>query len=184
VTDDGTELDVEALMRSRGAYVQWHARRLMKNHADAEEVAQNVWLRIHRRAETFHGGSTLHSWVYRITVNCAMDFWRRSVRPKRDARRTVGLEHALNVEDASSDPDLALLRAEQAALLDTGLRALRPALSDAVTAIYIDGLTYREAAMLLDVPMGTVKTRVHRGLRALRRVVNPPVPYVRNEPRA
>jgi RNA polymerase sigma-70 factor (ECF subfamily) len=142
------------------------AYRLTGNDADAQDLVQEVLLRVRRGLETYRPGS-LEGWLSRITTNAFLDEVRR-----RRRRPTVALP---------DDPDRVLVGAEdaEAALAATTLpddvqdaiRALPDDFRAAVVMCDVVGLTYEEIAAELGVPIGTVRSRIHRGRAALRGVL-------------
>jgi RNA polymerase sigma-70 factor (ECF subfamily) len=142
------------------------AYRLTGNDADAQDLVQEVLLRVRRGLETYRPGS-LEGWLSRITTNAFLDEVRR-----RRRRPTVALP---------DDPDRVLVGAEdaEAALAATTLpddvqdaiRALPDDFRAAVVLCDVVGLSYEEIAAELGVPIGTVRSRIHRGRAALRGVL-------------
>jgi len=145
--------------------------RMTGSIADAEDLTQEVFLRALRAAETFRAGSSVYTWLFRIAVNLAI-----SHRRKRRLRAVASLE-GLN-EGGASGRDLvdaaAVDPAETAARHDLGeavARALGTLDVDERAIVVlrdIEGLSYAELADVLEVPLGTVKSRVHRARAALR----------------
>lgn len=144
------------------------AYRLTGNHADAQDLVQEVLLRVRRGLESYRPGS-LEGWLSRITTNAFLDEARR-----RQRRPTVPLsDDAERVLAGAPDPEEAI---SQTALPDDVQAALRSLPEDyrvAVVLCDVVGLTYDEIADHLDVPVGTVRSRIHRGRAALRKVLVP-----------
>ncbi len=155
------------------------ALRHMKNREDAEEVTQDVLMKVYRKIDKFRGDAALSSWIYRITFNTAMSRLRthraeRAASAERDRAAAQGHEPAeartpRQPADWSRMPDEELLR-----------RQLREAVADALPTlpeIYrvpvvlrdIEGLTTEEASTRLRVKDQTLKSRLHRGRLMLRR---------------
>jgi RNA polymerase sigma factor (sigma-70 family) len=142
------------------------AYRLTGNDADAQDLVQEVLLRVRRGLETYRPGS-LEGWLSRITTNAVLDEVRR-----RRRRPTVALP---------DDPDRALAGGEDAdaALaamklpddVQDALRALPDDFRAAVVLCDVVGLTYEEIAEQLGIPVGTVRSRIHRGRATLRGVL-------------
>jgi RNA polymerase sigma-70 factor (ECF subfamily) len=156
----------EDIARNHGRFLYTVAYRLTGNDADAQDLVQEVLLRVRRGLETYRPGS-LEGWLSRITTNAFLDEVRR-----RRRRPTVALP---------DDPDRVLAGAEdaEAALAATTLpddvqdaiRALPDDFRAAVVMCDVVGLTYEEIAAELGVPIGTVRSRIHRGRAALRGVL-------------
>jgi RNA polymerase sigma-70 factor, ECF subfamily len=141
-------------------------RRVTGSDADAADAAQEAMIAIVRGLPNFDGRSSFGTWAYRIAVNTSLDELRR-----RRRRPQVGLdrsddEHASHeVVDASAHRriDVVADRLE----LDTALRALPPDFRVPVVLRDVADLDYAEIAAILDVPLGTVKSRIARGRAAL-----------------
>jgi RNA polymerase sigma-70 factor, ECF subfamily len=172
-TDPAAAGDLAAIY---GPKIHQLAFRYLKNHEDAEEVAQDVLLKVCRRIGAFRGDSALSSWIYRITFNAAMSRLRngRFSRPAEVPAALVlggegeGARPGREFADWSSLADEALMRTE--------LRErLREAMED-MPAIYrvpvvlrdIEGLSTEEASAVLKVKAQTLKSRLHRGRVILR----------------
>lgn len=135
---------------------------MLGNRALAEETAQEVFLRIWRGLGTFRGESSPSTWIYAITRNAC-----------RTARARLA---AAVATDSLDDPDI-LRRAHRHQLREPGrtlktdvggwLAELPETQRQALTLFYLEEKSYDEVAAALDVPMGTVKTWIHRGRRAL-----------------
>jgi RNA polymerase sigma-70 factor (ECF subfamily) len=142
------------------------AYRLTGNDADAQDLVQEVLVRVRRGLETYRPGS-LEGWLSRIATNAFLDEVRR-----RRRRPTVALP---------DDPDRVLTRAEDAdAALATislpddvqdAIRALPDDFRAAVVLCDVVGMSYEEIAAELGIPIGTVRSRIHRGRAVLRGVL-------------
>lgn len=154
----------DVLFHRHAALVHRLAVRMVGGAADAEEVLQEVFLRLARAAETWQPRAQLTTWLYRVAVNRCLTH-----RERRGRGRVVllpGLEVAAPGDDhpyqAARDRELAgRVRARVAELPD--------ALCAAFTLCALEGRSTAEAAEILEVPAGTVKTHVHRARLLLRR---------------
>lgn len=124
---------------------------------EAEEAAQETFVALLRRAETFAGSARFSTWLYRVATNCCHDLARRRARAPAPADPA----DATPVETAEVDDLLA--RRELGMELAAALRRLEPDQRDAVVLRDVHGLPYDVVAGRLGVPVGTVKSRVHRG---------------------
>lgn len=134
--------------------------RYFGNHADAQDATQDTFLAVARRGGTFRGDSELSTWLYRVAVNACNDISRRRRRrPQSPVEDIVGTAEAGGIEGHGPDPqdlrETALEVHRALAHLDETSRAL-------VVLVAIEGFTYNEAAGIVDMPVGTVKSRVHR----------------------
>jgi RNA polymerase sigma-70 factor (ECF subfamily) len=186
ITDDalvtrmrGGDADAVAELSARyGARIQQLAMRYVKNWEDAEEVAQDVLLKVSRRIDAFRGDSALSSWIYRITFNTAMSRLRRMrhLRPIEVAatETTPSVDDsgaprvAPDPPDWSSLADDEVMRAELRARLVQALRTLPEVYRVPVLLRDIHGLSTEEASAVLRVKPQTLKSRLHRGRLILR----------------
>ncbi|HEU0122358.1 MAG TPA: sigma-70 family RNA polymerase sigma factor [Bryobacteraceae bacterium] len=150
--------------------------RLVNDPADAADVTQDVFLKVFRSIDHFRGQSTLKTWIYRIAVNEAYNHRRWFSRHRR---QEVGLE----VEDESSrpwldsisdparDPYELALNEERHQLIESSLREINSDFRAAVILRDLEDLSYEEIAEVLQISLGTVKSRILRGRESLRRVI-------------
>ncbi len=150
------------------------AFRYLKNWEDAEEVTQDVLLKVHRKIGAFRGDAALSSWIYRITFNTAMSRLRtnRFTRPFEVQAPEHDLENgeraAREPADWSSLADDGVLRREMRARLIESLRHLPEVYRIPVILRDIQGLSTEEASAVLRVKPQTLKSRLHRGRLILR----------------
>jgi RNA polymerase sigma-70 factor (ECF subfamily) len=149
----------EALYEQYGSRVYRFCFRLCGHVADAEDLAQEVFVAAYQGLERFEGRSTLATWLFRI----ALFRWKRLRSGHRP--ETVSLDEGLEV--AATAPDPGFVGVERL-LLDQALAALPPDLHEAFLLVKVEGLKYREAAVVLGVPQGTVQYRVHEASVRLR----------------
>ena len=146
-----------------GTRVHRLVRRYVPNPTDAEDVTQEIFCDLYRSIGQFRGDSALGTWVYRIAVNHCL---RHCQRSRADS---VPLdEQEIEAQDWRSDPQQAAARGELNDQLQTALDSLSPPHADVVVLCELHGLTYRECAKVLDIPVGTVKSRLSNAIRRLR----------------
>jgi RNA polymerase sigma-70 factor, ECF subfamily len=143
----------ERLVRCYQAHVWRFLRHLLGDDALAEDVAQETFLRLYQRLPTFSGRSKLSTWVFRVARNAGID-------ALRSRRRHDRLLEALPPPPPAPAPDA---RAEAWA----AVASLSPKLREALLLVELFGFSYREAAEVLRVPDGTVKSRVFQARRRL-----------------
>lgn len=135
--------------------------RFFGNHADAQDATQDTFLSIARRAGSFRGDSKLSTWIYRIAVNACKDLARaRSRRPQTLVEDVQEAADASGTMLAASDDAFGLVEvaddvADALAQLDEVSRTL-------IILCAIEGRDYAEVAEVMDLPIGTVKSRVFR----------------------
>ena len=153
----------EELVRDHSDRVYRLALRLTGNRYDAEDLTQDVFVRVFNSIHTFTPG-TLEGWMHRITTNLFLDQARRRHRirmdPMGEANERVG--------SPMSSPDELLDDAGLDADVAQALAALAPDFRVCVVLCDIEGLSYEEIAQVLDVRLGTVRSRIHRGRTQLR----------------
>ncbi|MCO8120874.1 RNA polymerase sigma factor [Stieleria sp. TO1_6] len=125
---------------------------------DADDAMQLAFLQIFRKLDRFGGNSSLETWIYRVATNEALQLLRRR---KRDTADTFSLEPETNVSPSG-------LRLEDAEMLQTGLAAIEPQLRAILTLREVQELSYAEIAEVMDIPEGTVGSRLNRARRELR----------------
>lgn len=170
----GVESAYEALLDRYQQPVYNLISRLLSDPTEASDVVQEVFLKVFRNVGTFRGQSTLKTWIYRIAVNEAHNYRRWFSRHRL---QEVGLEAdeegARAYQDTLADPGRspyeAALTEEQHLLLEAALAELKPMFRAAVVLRDIEDLSYEEIADIMQVSLGTVKSRILRGREALRR---------------
>jgi RNA polymerase sigma-70 factor (ECF subfamily) len=149
------------------------AWRLLDDPSDAGDVVQEVFLKVFRNVDSFRGDSTLRTWIYRITVNESHNRRRWLFRHRKGE---TGIEDVYAGEDSRETPlvdsgetpfDFTMNREAQL-LLEQGLAAISPSFRDALVLREVEELSYEEIAHILDISIGTVKSRIVRGREALR----------------
>jgi RNA polymerase sigma factor (sigma-70 family) len=153
----------EDVARNYGRFLYTLAYRLTGNDADAQDLVQDVLLRVRRGLESYRPGS-MEGWLSRITTNAFLD----DVRRRR--RRPVDLlpEEPDRVTPPSPPADAALAAEVLPDDVQAALRRLPHDYRSAVVLSDVVGLTYQEISEALDVPVGTVRSRLHRGRALLR----------------
>lgn len=153
----------QELVRDHSAQVYRLAYRLTGNQHDAEDLTQDVFVKVFKSIHTFQPG-TLEGWLHRITTNLFLDQARRKQRIKMDAL-SIAPE---TVWGSASGPEEIHDDYELEADVASALKALNPEQRVAVVLCDIEGLSYEEIAAVLDVKLGTVRSRIARGRAALR----------------
>jgi len=143
------------------------ALRLTGCAEDAQDLLQETFLRAYEKLDRFHGGSSFYTWVYRIAVNLALSGRRRRRPSTRLGDGTDGGAPPA-VDPRETDPSLPLERAERDRLIQEALNALAADHRAVVVMKEFDGLRYEEIGAVLGVPVGTVRSRLHRARCELR----------------
>lgn len=153
----------EEIARDEGDFIYTVAYRLTGNRDDAQDLVQEVLVRVQRGLRNYRPGS-LRGWLARITTNAFLDHARRRTRRPQSA---LPDEPDLVLPPAPSAADTAAAESLSQDLQDA-LAGLREDYRVAVVLSDVVGMSYAEIAEHLDVPVGTVRSRIHRGRLALR----------------
>ena len=147
--------------------------RLMNDPSDSSDVVQEVFLKVFRNIGSFRNQSSLKTWIYRIAVNEAHNHRRWFLRHRRkevaledDTEGTPNFGEILS--DSRRSPFDHVFDHEKQAMIAEALARVNPAFRAAVVLRDIEGLSYEEIAQVLDLSMGTVKSRILRGREAMR----------------
>jgi RNA polymerase sigma-70 factor (ECF subfamily) len=152
-----------------------YAFRLTRNQEEACDVVADAFVRIHNALPNFKGQSSFATWLYRILTNCFLD-----QRKKERNRTTVSLESALHtdegdverqVEDDAASPYDEMLRGEQRDGVVSAISSLPDHQRAIIVMYHIEDLSYEEIAAAMDLPVGTVKSRLNRARLSLREVL-------------
>ncbi|MER3453459.1 MAG: RNA polymerase sigma factor SigE [Acidimicrobiia bacterium] len=153
----------EQVARDYGRFLYTVAYRLTGNADDAEDLVQEVLLRVRRGLDTWRPGS-MEGWLSRIATNAFLDQVRRHRR-----RRTVALPEDADRVVAPERPPEEMLSSERLGEeVQAALSSLPPEYRSAVVLCDVAGLSYQEIADALGIPVGTVRSRIHRGRALLR----------------
>ncbi|MEJ2167775.1 MAG: sigma-70 family RNA polymerase sigma factor [Desulfobacterales bacterium] len=141
-------------------------RYMLRDPRDAQDAAQDVFLKAYRALKDLRPDSSLYTWLYRIAVNTCLDYKRRS---KREALRNEPL-----AEDLPSDEPLPEQRYESREVTEAiqlALQKLPEKLRAVIVLREIEGCSYEEIAQILRTSVGTVKSRISRAREELRRIL-------------
>jgi RNA polymerase sigma-70 factor (ECF subfamily) len=157
--------------------------RMTGNAEDAEDLTQEVFVRMYTNIGSFRAEASLSTWLFRIAGNLSVDAFRRGKKER-------GLSHSLDapvaggdgddgqsatrdVPDWSQEPETLLGRKELGAHIQAALQKLPPKLRSAVVLHDVEGLAYEEIAQTERIPLGTVKSRIFNARVALREHLRP-----------
>jgi RNA polymerase sigma factor (sigma-70 family) len=140
------------------------AYRLTGNRPDAEDLTQEVFVRVFRSLGTYTPG-TFEGWLHRVTTNLFLDQARRKQRIRFDA---LSDERADRLSANTPSPDTAYFDQRFDDDVERALATLPPDFRAAVVLCDVEGLSYEEIAEILDAKLGTVRSRIHRGRAMLR----------------
>lgn len=143
------------------------AMRMAGKTEEAEDLTQEIFLRVYRHLGRFSGRSTLKTWIYRVALNHC----RSKLGRKRYPTQPLAEEHAgegIHLVDDRRGPEARILANDAAQRVNLALRQLKPCFREAVVLRDLEGLSYEEIAEVLDTRIGTVRSRIARGRDRLR----------------
>jgi RNA polymerase sigma-70 factor (ECF subfamily) len=163
--------DTQQIWTEFGERLRAFIARRVDSDADADDILQDVFLRIHRHADTVKHHDRLVSWLFQVTRNAIVDYYRAPVRRRElPAGAAPDLEAAgHHAQDGVEDSDVAspAVRRELAACLGPMMEQLSPLYREAVRVVDLEGLPQQEAAARLGITVSGMKSRVQRGRQAL-----------------
>lgn len=149
--------------------------RLTGDRENAEDVAQEVFFQVYRKAKSFRGQSKLSTWLYRIAVNLSLNFNRKKNLSHYDLQGTgmeAGSEHMeKSYVSSNQSPDSVLEKKEENRFIREAVESLPEKQRTAFILHYWEGLSYREIADILKTSLSSVESRIHRAKNALRDII-------------
>lgn len=146
--------------------------RMVQDPATAEDLAQEAFVKAYRSLRTYDASRKLSSWLFKIAHNTAIDHLRRHapetvpLEAPREEEGRGGLAAVLS-DSSVEDPAAAAERRDMARSLERAISRLRPEYREAVVLFYIEGASYQEICEVTGLPLGTVKTNLHRARKEL-----------------
>ncbi len=144
--------------------------RYVRDSGDAQDVAQEAFIKAYRALANFRGESAFYTWLYRIAINTAKNYLvaqsRRPPTSDLDAESAEQLDAGIRLKDYAT-PEKHLLKEEIAEHLHAAVEALPEDLRTAITLREVEGLSYEEIASAMDCPIGTVRSRIFRARAAI-----------------
>lgn len=150
--------------------------RYVSNQGDIADVAQEAFIKAYRALPNFRGDSAFYTWLYRIAVNCAKNYL--VAQGRKPPANDIDAEDAEFYDCADSmrsnaSPENLLLSEEVRAVIFNTIDSLPEDLKTAITLREIEGMSYEEIAVVMDCPVGTVRSRIFRAREAIDNKLNP-----------
>jgi RNA polymerase sigma factor (sigma-70 family) len=148
-----------------------HAFWLTRNQSEAEDLVQETFSKALRAFDSFQLGTNFKAWIFRILRNTFL-----TSRTGIATSRTVFLEDHPDTLDTTASgptPEDILLRLDNQAAIHTALEQLQPQLREVLLLCDVEEIKYKDIALILDVPIGTVMSRISRARRTLRQLLQP-----------
>jgi len=171
---DQADFERDAMQYTKQLYSA--AMRMTRNPADAEDLVQETFLKAYRAYGTFEEGTNLKAWLYRILTNTYINKYRRESRRPSEVDlgtvedfylyRRVGSEESAEAARTTEDRVLDVL---VEAYINKAVEDLPENFRLPVLLADLEGFSYKEIAEILDIPIGTVMSRLHRGRKAMQK---------------
>ena len=166
----GDQLAWESIVRQHWRKVFNVAYKFVGKHDAAEDLTQDIFLKVFKSLETFDRRANFQTWLISVSRNLCIDHYR-SVRKERETIDRAVDPGQLTPASSDAGPHAALEQRDRVVLLREAMQSLPDALRTAVLLRDIQELTYQEIADRLDLPEGTVKSRINRGRTELARQI-------------
>lgn len=150
--------------------------RFVRNPTDALDVTQEAFLKAYRALPNFRGESAFYTWMYRIAVNTAKNYLAVQSRRPFEAEQDISEIEQIEGDNALKEhatPEDMLLRDELQAKVIYAIENLPPDLQMAITLREVEGLSYDEIAIVMECPIGTVRSRIFRAREAIGNQLKP-----------
>ncbi|MBF0478958.1 MAG: RNA polymerase sigma factor [Candidatus Omnitrophica bacterium] len=154
----------ENIYKAASSFVFNVAFRVVHNREEAEEVTQDVFMNVFRKLKDFRQQASFKTWVYRITVNCAINHYRKTAEHKK---RSVEFDERIVSEKVFVKQEPAMTQEEHQGFINELLDNLNPDQRLCVVLRNIEGLSYQEIADSLNININTVRSRLKRAREAL-----------------
>lgn len=148
--------------------------RMVQDPATAEDLAQEVFIKAFRRLDTYDPQRKLASWLFKVAHNTTIDHLRRNAPDtvplegdRSEAEEGRGGLAAVLADESLEDPSAAAERKDMARSLERAIARLRPEYREVVVLFYLEGASYQEICEAVGLPLGTVKTNLHRARKEL-----------------
>ncbi|MGO8673062.1 MAG: sigma-70 family RNA polymerase sigma factor [Capsulimonadaceae bacterium] len=165
------------LVRRYEKQVYNYAYRLTNNYDDASDIAQDAFLRVYNAIGTFRGDASFSTWLFRITTNVFLDERKRArAHPKSSLDEYVEFEESSvtrQIEDPGPTPAMLTEEAERSNILQKAISSLPEYQRVMVVLYHVQQKSYEEIAAVMDMPIGTVKSRLNRARLALKEKLSP-----------
>ena len=150
--------------------------RYVKDPSEAQDVAQEAFIKAYRALGNFRGDSAFYTWLYRIAINTAKNYLvsrsRRSSDYQVDIQDAEAIENAPQLQGMET-PERLLLNQEIIDTIKTAIEKLPEEMRTAIMLREFEGMSYEEIATAMDCPVGTVRSRIFRAREAIDNKLNP-----------
>jgi RNA polymerase sigma-70 factor (ECF subfamily) len=148
--------------------------RMVGNAQEAEDLSQEAFIRAFNHIDQYDHERKFSTWLFRIATNLSIDFLRRrksNISLDAVVPGTEGLSLNAMLPDQTAQPEELVVRKETEEMVQNEIKKLPEKYRSAVVLKYIEDLSLKEISEIMDIPVGTVKTRIHRGREMLRKMM-------------
>lgn len=177
---EGDTSAFEHLVRKYETRVFHHCLRMVGDREESTDLTQEVFLKVFRNIHKYEHGYAFYTWLYRITANCCIDYFRNSKRkikkiPLSQLDKGNQQENTKDhdVPDERFGPELNLMNSELRDVLNNAVSKLSENLRSTIILKEIEGFSYAEIAEISECSIGTVKSRMHRAREELKDILTP-----------
>lgn len=148
------------LVRRYQKRIYWVARRMVKSHEDADDIAQDVFVKAYSALDNFRGDSNLYTWLYRIAVNLSINHLR-----KQKVRNAVDIEDYIPFLAKDADQDRTMMRQENASMIEEAIATLPQKQRAVFIMRYYDEMPYEQISSILGTSVGGLKANFHHAVK-------------------
>lgn len=172
---ENSSLNFADVFREHQHTIYNYLLRLTQNQAEAQDLTQEAFIRVHHSLPTFRGEASLTTWLYRIATNVSFDHFRRNAT--RQAKTALPLDGAEGtqawvIDETPSSPEQQAIQSEMSACVQRFIQRLPPTYRAVLVLHDLQGLKNPEIADVLGCSLDTVKIRLHRARNKLRAALN------------
>ncbi len=148
------------LVRRYQKRIYWVARRMVKRHEDADDIAQEVFVKAYTALENFRGDANLYTWLYRIAVNLSINHIR-----KQKVRNAVDIDDYLPFLSRDADQHSNVVREENISLIEEAIQSLPEKQRAVFLMRYYDEMPYEQISSILGTSVGGLKANFHHAVK-------------------
>jgi RNA polymerase sigma-70 factor (ECF subfamily) len=150
------------MVRRYHSRIYWVARRMVKNHEDADDIAQDVFVRAYTALENFRGESNIYTWLYRIAVNLSINHLR-----KQKVRKLMDISDYLPFLAKDAEQDKGMVHDENVSLIERAIQILPEKQRAVFIMRYYDEMPYEQISAILGTSVGGLKANFHHAVKKI-----------------
>ncbi len=148
------------MVRRYHSRIYWVARRMVKNHEDADDIAQDVFIKAYTALKDFRGDANIYTWLYRIAVNLSINHLR-----KQKVRKLVDITDYIPFLGKDADQDRGIIREENVSLIEQAIETLPEKQRAVFIMRYYDEMPYEQISAILGTSVGGLKANYHHAVK-------------------